>query len=110
MPSQPAMELPQIGIDAWAMIEFAWDTRKEATNVRKHGVDFHEASTAFEDPLALTISDDVHSTREQRYILLGRSHRGRLLVVVHTDRGRWIRIISAREAAPRERRSYEQGL
>lgn len=69
---------------------------------------FEEASTAFGDPLSLTVSDPGHSDDEQRFILLGLSFRGRLLVVVHTDRGDVVRIISARLARRRERRDYEQ--
>lgn len=88
---------------------FEWDPGKERGNRRKHGVGFDEASTCFGDPLALVLADEVQSHREQRYILVGRSAHGRLLVVVHVDLGSRIRIISARAATPRERRSYEQG-
>lgn len=88
---------------------FEWDPRKERRNRWKHGVGFDEASTSFGDPLALVLADEVHPHAERRYILLGRSERDRLLVVVHMDLDSSIRIISARPATPRERRSYEQG-
>jgi uncharacterized DUF497 family protein len=88
---------------------FEWDPAKDETNRRKHGVAFSEAISAFMDTLSVTIPDPDHSTGESRFILLGRSHQGRLLVVVHTDRQDRIRIISAREADRRERREYEKG-
>ena len=87
---------------------FEWDQEKAADNARKHGVTFEEATTAFADPLSLTILDVQHSETEKRYVLLGRSLRDRLLVVVHTERGDNIRIISARSATKRERRTYEE--
>jgi len=87
---------------------FEWDADKAAANYRKHGITFPEAATAFGDPLAITIPDVRHSVDEDRYALIGRSERDRLLVVMHTDRGHAIRIISARTATPRERRKYAQ--
>ena len=81
---------------------FEWDARKAATNLRKHGVTFDEASTAFADPLSLTVPDPDHSIEEDRFVLLGLSYRGRLLVVVHTERGDNIRIISAMRYPKRE--------
>jgi len=89
--------------------EFEWDPVKERHNRRKHGIDFAEAATVFEDPLALSMADTIHSDGEDRYIVLGRSEKDRLLVVVHADRGERVRIISARRATPRERRAYEHG-
>jgi uncharacterized DUF497 family protein len=89
-------------------LRFEWDGKKAAGNSRKHGVSFPEASTAFADPLSLTIQDPPHSEQEDRFILLGESNRRRLVVVVHVERGDSIRIISARLATPRERRKYEQ--
>jgi uncharacterized DUF497 family protein len=89
-------------------VEFEWDPEKAAENERKHGVSFDEASTAFGDPLSLTISDPDHSDDEERFILLGESYSGRLVVVVHTERLERIRIISAKLATGRERRSYEE--
>lgn len=89
-------------------MEFEWDREKAAENERKHGVSFDEASTAFGDPLSLTISDPDHSDDEERFLLLGESYSGRLVVVVHTERLERIRIISARLATGRERRPYEE--
>ena len=90
-------------------LEFAWDDDKAKKNLKKHGVSFEEASTIFGDPLALTIPDPLHSEEEDRFITLGESHRRRLLVVVSTDRGETIRIISARVATRQERKDYEEG-
>jgi len=87
---------------------FEWDPEKARTNVQKHDVTFDEASTAFQDGLSVTIPDPLHSEDEQRFILLGYSHRNRLLVVVHTDRGERIRIISARRATRKERLRHEE--
>ena len=89
-------------------MEFEWDPAKAAENEQKHGISFGEAATAFGDPLSLTISDPDHSDDEERFVLLGESFSGRLLVVVHTERQERIRIISARLATGRERRSYEE--
>jgi uncharacterized DUF497 family protein len=90
-------------------LRFEWDDVKSATNFDKHGVSFQEAATAFGDPLSLTIADPDHSgSDEQRHILLGQSFQGRLLVVVHVERGDTIRIISARSATRRERQDYEE--
>ena len=87
---------------------FEWDESKAKSNLAKHAVTFEEASTVFGDPLSLTISDPAHSWGEHRFIILGQSHRQRLLVVVHTERGDNIRIISARPASRRERKDYEE--
>lgn len=89
-------------------LQFEWDPGKARTNAEKHGITFDEASTAFEDALSVTIPDPLHSEDEERFVLIGYSHRGRLLVVVHTYRGDRIRIISARRAARRERRHHEE--
>jgi uncharacterized DUF497 family protein len=85
---------------------FEWDPAKAERNLAKHGVSFEEAVTAFSDPLSLTVFDPDHSADEDRYVLQGVSSVGRLLVVAHTDRATRIRIISARLATRRERRSY----
>lgn len=87
---------------------FEWDERKASSNLAKHGVSFEEASTVFGDPLSLSIPDPAHSQVEDRFITLGQSHAGKLLVVVHTDRGDDVRVISARRASRRERRDYEE--
>ena len=68
-------------------LNFQWDENKARTNLAKHGVSFEEAATAFGDALSLTIPDPAHSQREDRFIILGMSHQGKLLVVVHTGRG-----------------------
>ena len=92
-------------------LRFSWDPRKAASNLRKHGVSFEEAVTAFGDPLSITISDPLHSEPEDRFVLLGLSANSRLLVVVHAERGDdEIRIISARLASRRERTQYEEGV
>jgi uncharacterized DUF497 family protein len=89
-------------------VRFEWDARKASLNLKKHGVDFADAATALEDPLAATI-EDRHSSGESRHVSLGRDALGRLLVVVYTWRGETIRLISARQATSRERRHYEDG-
>jgi uncharacterized DUF497 family protein len=88
-------------------VEFTWDPDKAAENVRKHGVDFVEASTIFGDPLEVTIPDPEHSEGEFRFLSLGQSAEARLLVVAYTEREGKIRIIHARMAEPKERRAYE---
>jgi uncharacterized protein len=89
-------------------LEFEWDPQKAESNRREHGVSFEEAESAFRDPLHVVIPDPDHSEREERFVLLGRSSAGRLLVVSHTERGRRIRLISARPATRREKRDYEE--
>jgi uncharacterized DUF497 family protein len=87
---------------------FEWDGEKAAENARKHGVTFDEASTAFGDALGVLILDPDHSREEWRYLLLGMSDRRRLLVVAHAERPPTTRLISARRATPKERRTYEE--
>ena len=89
-------------------LQFEWDEAKATANLRKHGVGFEEAITVFGDPQALTIFDEAHSDHEDRYVDIGRSSSGRVIVVVYTERGESIRIISCRTAIPTERRQYEQ--
>jgi len=89
-------------------LSFEWNENKARANLAKHGVSFEEASTVFGDPMSITIPDPAHSQAEDRWIILGHSQRGRLLVVVHTERGDNLRIISARAAARRERKQYEE--
>jgi uncharacterized DUF497 family protein len=89
-------------------LAFEWDSNKARSNLAKHGVSFDEATTAFGDPLSITISDPLHSQFEERFVLIGYSLRNRLLVVVHAERGGCIRIISARTATGRERLGYEE--
>ena len=88
-------------------LEFSWDERKAAQNARRHGVRFEEAATAFIDPLGRVYDDPDHSETEARFILVGHSLAGRLLLVVHAEKGDTIRIISARGPTPRERAEYE---
>jgi uncharacterized protein len=90
-------------------LEFEWDPQKAEANRKKHGVSFDEASTAFADPLHVVIGDPRHSHGEARFVLFGRSNTGRLLAVMHMERGASTRLISARKATPRERRQYERG-
>ena len=87
---------------------FEWDPNKAKANFFKHGVTYEESATVFSDYYSLTIDDPHHSLREKRNITLGLSVNNRLLVVVHTDRGGRIRIISARPASRKERRQYEK--
>lgn len=87
---------------------FEWDPAKAATNLRKHGVSFEEASTVFDDALSITIDDEAHSDEEPRFVTMGRSDPGRLVTVCHCDRNQRIRIISARPAERYEQRQYEQ--
>lgn len=90
------------------MLTFEWDSQKEKRNIDKHGVSFVEAASAFRDLLSITIDDPLHSNHyEERMVLVGMSHLDRLVVVVHTERGDNIRIISARKATKRERKDYE---
>ena len=90
-------------------LTFTWDKKKAASNLRKHGVAFEEAATAFGDTLSLTTFDPDHSIDQDRFILLGASNRGgRLLVVAHTEQSDTIRIISARLATRGERIIYEE--
>jgi len=90
-------------------MEFEWNTRKTEINLKKHGVSFTEAGTIFGDELAMTATDLDHSDDEDRYLTMGYSEEGRLLIVSHTDRGNVVRIISAREASRAERKDYEDG-
>jgi uncharacterized DUF497 family protein len=88
-------------------VQFEWDARKAAANLKKHGVSFEEATTVFYDPLSATLDDPDHSIAEQRLITIGYSSHGRLLVVSHTERGNTLRVISARLATARERKRHE---
>ena len=90
-------------------LRFTWDPRKASANLRKHGVSFDEASTAFADPLSITVPDPDHSDDETRFLLVGQSLRQRILVVIHAERSESvIRLVSARLASRRERRIYEE--
>jgi uncharacterized DUF497 family protein len=87
---------------------FEWDPRKAASNIRKHGVGFLEAATIFLDALAWTFPDPEHSETESRFITMGLSSRGRIIVVAHADRGDKVRIISARRATGQEIDEYTE--
>ncbi|MBM3124134.1 MAG: BrnT family toxin [Chloroflexi bacterium] len=88
-------------------IEFEWDDEKAESNLEKHGVSFEEAATIFNDPLIASISDPAHSRAEERYISMGISISGHVLVVVHTEREKRIRLISCRKATKNERKTYD---
>lgn len=91
-------------------LTFEWDQEKAVQNLKKHGVSFEEAKTVFGDRLSSAREDPAHSTDgEQRFLIIGQSNKRRTLVVVHTERGDTIRIISARKATDRERDDYEEG-
>jgi uncharacterized protein len=90
-------------------MEFEWNPDKATINLEKHNVSFPEASTVFEDVLSVTFPDPDHSIGEERYVIIGMSGSGRLLIVSHTDRENRIRIISARSANHQEKRFYEEG-
>ena len=87
---------------------FEWDANKAKANITKHEISFEEAATVFGDERSLTIDDVTHSTHEKRKVTLGKSVEHHLLVVVHTERGEHIRIISARKASKKERERYEK--
>ena len=88
--------------------QFEWDATGASDNQRKHGVSFHEACTVFADPLAMLMPDPDHSLQEERYLVLGTSVAGRLLVVSHTERPPRTRLISARPATHHEWTQYEE--
>ena len=91
-------------------LTFEWNEDKAKQNVKKHGVSFEDAAIVFSDPFSRTIADPLHSKEEDRFVILGSSHRPGLLVIVFTERGNNIRIISARRASPRERNDYEEDI
>ncbi len=90
------------------MMNFEWDDAKARTNLSRHGVSFDEAESVFGDPLSIDVPDPLHSDDEDRFIAIGFSKAGRLLVVVHSESGEVVRIISAREGTRREREKYEE--
>lgn len=87
-----------------------WDKRKASRNLKKHGVSFVEAATVFDDPLFLIAADVDHSEAERRFIIMGESNAGRLLVVAYAERDTERRLISAREATRKERQNYEEEI
>ena len=88
-------------------MRFTWDPNKERRNKRDHGIAFQEATTVFGDSLAVTVPDPDHSVGQERFVTIGHSTSGTLLVVCHTEQGDTIRIISARRATSHERKDYE---
>lgn len=90
-------------------MQFEWNTFKAENNLSKHNVSFQEAATVFGDPLSVTFPDPDHSIGESRYVIIGMSQLGRLLVVAHTERADAVRVISARPATRPEQRFYEEG-
>ena len=90
-------------------MDYEWNPEKATRNLERHGVSFEEAATVFDDPLYVDFYDPDHSVEEHRYISIGSSREGRLLLVSFTERGSVIRIISAREPTAAERKAYEQG-
>lgn len=91
-------------------MECDWDQDKDAINRAKHRIGFTEAQTVFDDPLFLAYPDPDHSNEENRYVILGSSLTGRLLVVSYTERQQIIRLISSRKATRAERQAYEEDL
>jgi uncharacterized protein len=91
------------------MLTFEWDDAKAAGNQRKHGISFDEAVTVFGDAGALTYAETDHADNEDRSRTYGLSSKGRLLVVVHTERRNNVRIIGARKATKHEQKIYQAG-
>jgi len=89
-------------------LTFEWDEAKDLENQCKHGVSFEETRSVFNDPRSITIADELHSDEEDRYLDIGISSRGRLIVVSYAERGANIRIISSRKATKREAKAYEE--
>ena len=90
-------------------LNFEWDDKKAKKNLRNHQISFEEAKSVFKDPFLITYPDPKHSVGEQRFLNIGFSARGQVLIVVHTERGENIRIISCRKATTGERSDYEEG-
>jgi uncharacterized DUF497 family protein len=90
-------------------MQFEWNENKAERNLSKHGVSFEEAKTVFDDPLYVDFYDPDHSEDEERYLIVGESNQGRVLIVSYTERGNSIRLISAREVTRTEREAYEEG-
>jgi uncharacterized protein len=89
-------------------MNFVYDPRKAAANLRKHKVSFDEAITVFADPLRAVAPDDQHSWNEERLITVGQSTRGRILFIVYTETDSTVRLIGARVATATERDQYEE--
>ena len=102
----PLAPSPPFGVHP-VSLDFEWDETKAERNQRKHGVEFHEASSVFRDRFALTVLDS-RVPEEDRFVTIGLSSQGRVLVVVYTEREDRLRLISARAATPQERRTYAE--
>ena len=89
-------------------LKFEWDPQKAAANLAKHSVSFEEAASVFGDPLGRIADDPRHSVDEERFVLLGFSRERHFVAVMFAERGKAIRLISARRATRRERREYEE--
>jgi uncharacterized protein len=90
-------------------MNFDWDENKASSNLSKHGVSFEEAKTVFNDLLYVDFYDPDHSDNEERYLIIGESNQGRLLIISYTESRDLIRLISAREVTRSEREAYEEG-
>ena len=90
-------------------MDYEWDPEKAANNLKKHEISFEEAVTVFDDPLYIDFYDPDHSIEEHRYLIMGQSSADRLLIVSYTESDQVVRVISAREVTPAERRAYEEG-
>jgi uncharacterized protein len=104
--THPAGRATAQEVDRVMALEFEWDPEKAERDRTKHGVSFDEAMTVFGDPLGRLVDDPEHPQEEERSVLFGRSDAGRLLAIMHTERGAALRIISAREMTPKERKQY----
>lgn len=91
-------------------LTFEWDESKARSNLKNHKVSFELAASVFGDPNSVTVYDDSHSQKEERFVTIGMSDAGPLVVVCHTDRGDRIRIISARKATANEKKQYEERI
>jgi len=89
-------------------VDYEWDEEKAARNLEKHGISFSDAATVFDDPLYVDFYDPDHSSNEQRYLVIGMSREGHLVIVSYTERNDVIRLISAREVTSAERKAYEE--
>lgn len=93
-------------------MQYEWSEDKEILNIRKHGISFDTAKTVWSDPAALEFYDDEHSDTEERFIIIGKTPRGKTLFVIFCEKleGEVIRIISARRATTSEKEQYERQL
>lgn len=90
-------------------MDVGWDPIKAKRSVKDHQVSFEEAKTVWDDLFNVEFYDSDHSDEEDRFLIIGESNQGRYLIVSFTEPGKGIRIITARELTPKERRDYEDG-